>query len=317
MIKGYMESSLLSSEVFKGLDEEMKIKEKAMNLIRTAKHLTNEDIESAYIAVKQITDTLTREAMSAFDNDNTVLVYNNVPALSISQAIPFLTFNTKEGYKTYVFVDKYITVSRDGVLTMQAPILRDLLTGALVATGLKKNYDNLSTNQYLAGLLMDIYGKLFMRIINRQFAIAANKTDYDIALYYINRYFLERVFGAADSPENINILASKHIKYLDEVQMNEIKNKYDLASIVNINEFLELLKEVSPRMKTLNLATFLNDWINYYYIPATLACDNIEYLIFMCITLLAGNNIINIGASEIVKEAKGIKGFRGELLKLI
>lgn len=127
MIKGYMESSLLSSEVFKGLDEEMKIKEKAMNLIRTAKHLTNEDIESAYIAVKQITDTLTREAMSAFDNDNTVLVYNNVPALSISQAIPFLTFNTKEGYKTYVFVDKYITVSRDGVLTMQAPILRDLL----------------------------------------------------------------------------------------------------------------------------------------------------------------------------------------------
>ena len=317
MIKGYMESSLLSSEVFKGLDEEMKIKEKAMNLIRTAKHLTNEDIESAYIAVKQITDTLTREAMSAFDNDNTVLVYNNVPALSISQAIPFLTFNTKEGYKTYVFVDKYITVSRDGVLTMQAPILRDLLTGALVATGLKKNYDNLSTNQYLAGLLMDIYGKLFMRIINRQFAIAANKTDYDIALYYINRYFLERVFGAADSPENINILASKHIKYLDEVQMNDIKNKYDLASIVNINEFLELLKEVSPRMKTLNLATFLNDWINYYYIPATLACDNIEYLIFMCITLLAGNNIINIGASEIVKEAKGIKGFRGELLKLI
>lgn len=317
MIKGYMESSLLSSEVFKGLDEEMKIKEKAMNLIRTAKHLTNEDIESAYIAVKQITDTLTREAMSAFDNDNTVLVYNNVPALSISQAIPFLTFNTKEGYKTYVFVDKYITVSRDGVLTMQAPILRDLLTGALIATGLKKNYDNLSTNQYLAGLLMDIYGKLFMRIINRQFAIAANKTDYDIALYYINRYFLERVFGAADSPENINILASKHIKYLDEVQMNEIKNKYDLASIVNINEFLELLKEVSPRMKTLNLATFLNDWINYYYIPATLACDNIEYLIFMCITLLAGNNIINIGASEIVKEAKGIKGFRGELLKLI
>jgi len=48
-----------------------------------------------------------------------------------------------------------------------------------------------------------------------------------------------------------------------------------------------------------------------------LAIDNIEYLIFMIICLLNGNNIININASDIVKETKGIKDFRGELLKLI
>ena len=317
MIKGYMESSLLSSEVFKGLDGEMNIQEKAKNLIKTAKHLTNEDIEAAYIAVKQITDSLTREAMRAFDEEDTILVYNNVPALSMSQAIPFLTLRTQEGYKTFVFVDKYITVSREGVLSIQPPILRDLLIGALIATGLKKNYENLSTNQYLAKLLMEIYCKFFTRIINREFAIAANKIEFDTVEYWINRYFLERVFGAVDSPENINSLASNHIKYLDEVQMNDIKARYDDANITNITELLEVLKTASPRMKSLNLAVFLNDWINYYYIPATLACDNIEYLIFMCITLLSGNNIINIGASEIVKEAKGIKGFRGELLKLI
>ena len=99
--------------------------------------------------------------------------------------------------------------------------------------------------------------------------------------------------------------------------MQTIRNQYNDANITQFSEFLDLLKTVSPRMKALNLGMFLNDWINYYYIPATLACDNIEYLIFMCITLLSGNNIINIGASEIVKEAKGIKDFKGELLKLI
>ena len=70
-------------------------------------------------------------------------------------------------------------------------------------------------------------------------------------------------------------------------------------------------------MRSAHLGTLLNDWINYYYIPSTLAVDNIEYLIFMCITLLAGNNIINISASDVVKETKNIKSFRGELLKLI
>ncbi|MCM1222312.1 MAG: hypothetical protein NC548_48380, partial [Lachnospiraceae bacterium] len=153
-IKGYMESTLSSSEIFKGINDIAggeNTTQKAINLIKTAKHLTNEDIEAAYISVKQITDTLTREAMKAFDDGRIVLIYNNVPALSVTQALPFITFKNKAtgSYVTYVFMDKYISMSRDGVMNLQAPILRDLLTGALIANGLKKNYDALSTNQYL------------------------------------------------------------------------------------------------------------------------------------------------------------------------
>ena len=317
MIKGYMESSLADSEVFKGLDTNMKIKEKAINLVKTAKHLTNEDIEAAYIAVKQITDTLTREAMKAFDEGRIILVYNNVPSLSMSQALPFITFRVKDDYKTYVFVDKYITTSRDGVLTIQPTVLRDLLTSALVANGLKSHYSVMASSQYLGKLLMDIYEKFFTRIINRLYSIAANKTDFDTIRYWINRYFLERVFGTLESPENIDKLSSKHIKFLDESQIQTIRFQYNDAHITTLSELLDLLKIVSPRMKSLNLGVFLNEWIKYYFIPATLACDNIEYLIFMCITLLSGNNIINIGASEIVKDAKGIKEFKGELMKLV
>ena len=317
MIKGYMESSLLKSEVFVGLNDEMKIQEKAVNLIKSAKHLTNEDIEVTYIALKQITDSLTRAALSAFDNGQTVLVYNSVPALSISQAIPFLTFNTKSGYKTYVFVDKYITISREGVMSMQAPVLRDLLIGALVANGLKRDYSKLANSQYMSKITMEIYSDLFMRIINREFSIASKKDDYETLKYWVNRYFLENVFGTMDSPDNINKLSAAHIKHLDEIQINEIKAKYDGANITSLSALLNLMKEISPRMKNLNLGMFLNDWVNYYYIPSMLACDNIEYLIFMIVTLLSGNNIINISASDIVKEAKGIKSFRGELLNII
>lgn len=319
MITGYMESSILNSEVFKGLDADLNLQQKAVDLIKTAKHLTNEDIEASYIAVRQITDSLTSAAIKAFDNDTIILVYNNVPALSMSQAIPFLTFLSKSEnkYKTYVFVDKYVSINRDGVLNIQPTVLRDLLIGALIANGIKKNYNNLSSNQFLAATLMEIYDKFFTRIINREFSIAADKYVFETVQYYINRYFLEIVFSTADTPENIDKLSKKHIKYMDETQYIEIKNTYDNASITTLPELLDLLKGVTSRMKTLNIGTFLNDWINYYYIPSMLACDNIEYLIFMCITLLSGNNIINIGASDVVKEAKGIKGFRSELLKLI
>lgn len=320
-IKGYMESSLSSSEIFKGINDIAggeNTTQKAINLIKTAKHLTNEDIEAAYISVKQITDTLTREAVKAFDDGRIVLIYNNVPALSVTQALPFITFKTKGGtYITYVFMDKYISMSRDGIMNLQAPILRDLLTGALIANGLKKNYEALSTNQYLQNVMTEIYTKFFTRILNRQFSIAADKITFDSIQYWINKFFLTRVFGANDSPENIEAISNKHFKYIDEMKYEELKQQYSEANPQTISELLALVKTASPRMKALNLGVFLSDWINYYYVPSMLAVDNIEYLIFMTLTILAGNNIISIAASDIVKEAKNIKSLRGELLKLV
>lgn len=319
-IKGFMESSLASSEVFKGINDNtkgVKVTDKALNLIKTAKHLTNEDIETAYISVRQISDSLTREAMRAFDEERTVLIYNNVASLSVTQTLPFITYKTAKGYVTFIFVDKYVTMSRDGVLNMQAPILRDLLIGAVIANGIKRNYNMLSTNQFLQKILTEIYTKFFTRIINREYSIGADKIVFDTIQYWINRFFLENIFGAADTPENIERIATAHFKYIDEMKAAEIKKRYEEVSPSKISELLNLLSEASPRMRNINLGRFISNWVNYYYIPSMLAIDNIEYLIFMIMTMLSGNNIINTSASDIVKETKGIKDLRGELLKLI
>lgn len=214
-------------------------------------------------------------------------------------------------------MDKYINVSRDGVMTLQAPILRDLLIGALIANGLKRNYNVMASNQYLQQVFTEIYCKFFTRILNREFSIAADKIVFDTVQYWINRFFLTKVLGATDSPENLETLAKKHFKYVDEMKYDEIKQQYDANEPINVTDLLNLVKTASPRMKALHLGMFLNDWITYYYVPSMLAVDNIEYLIFMIITLLNGNNIISISASDIVKEAKNIKALRGELLKLI
>ena len=317
MIKGlFKESSLATSEIFKGIDESTNAQQKAIALIKTAKHLTNEDIEAAYIQVKQSTDTLTRAALKAFDEEKIVLIYNNVPKLSVVQALPFITFKTAKGYVTYIFVDKYIRITRDNVMTMEATILRDLLIGALVANGLKNNYERLATSQYLQKVCMEIYTKLMTRIINKDYSIAADKQLFDAIQYYINKFFLQQVFCASDSPENIDKLSLDHCKFVDELGVSDMKAKYNEVNPQTISDLLNMLKEISPRMKQINMASFMSSWINYYYPPATFAIDNIEYLLFMIVTLLNGNNIINVGASNIVKDAKNIKSFRAELLKL-
>ena len=318
-IIGFNESSLLTSEVFNGISEMSGSdpKQKAIKLIKTAKHLSNEDIEGAYIQVKQYSNSLSRAAMKAFDDEKTVLIYNNVQSLSVTQALPFITFNTPRGYVTYVFMDKYIQPTRDGILNLQAPVLHDLLVAALIANRLKSNYDILASNQYLQGILMQCYTKFVCRVLNREFSIAAEKVVNETVQYWVNKFFLLRVFGAIDTPENIEIISARNFKYIDEMKMDEIKRRYNEADPMKISELLDLIKTASPRMKTLSLGVFLSNWINYYYIPSMLAVDNIEYLIFMILSLLSGNNIISIAASEMVKETKNIKTLKEELMKLI
>ena len=318
-IVGFNESTLATSEVFNGIASMSGSdpKEKAIKLIKTARHLTNEDIEGAYIQVKQYSNSLSRAALKAFDEERTVLVYNSVQALSVTQALPFITFKTPRGYVTYVFVDKYVQQSREGILNIQAPVLHDLLVSAIIANKLKSNYDLLASNQYLQRILMECYTKFVCRILNREFSIAAEKIVNETIQYWFNKFFLTRVFGANDTAENIEIICSKNFKYIDEMKMDEIKRAYNEADPIKISELLDLIKTASPRMKTLSLGTFLSNWINYYYIPSMLAVDNVEYLIFMVLALLSGNNIISIASAEMVKEAKNIKSLKEELLKLI
>ena len=318
MIQGYCESSLSTSEVFQGLSEmaNSNIKEKAISLIKTAKRLNNEDIQGTYIQLKQYSNTLTRAALSAYDDGSIVLLYNNVPSLSITQALPFITFKTQNGYITYVFMDKYVSYNRDGLIHIQVPILHDLLIGAMIANKLKTNYGKLQSSQYLEQVLMDCYCRLFMRILNREYSIAAEKQINETCQFYINKFFLNHIFGTLESPENVDIISSKQLKVITELDLEQFKIAYDEKNPSKLSELLELLKTVSPRMKTLDLGTFLSSWINYYYMPSMLATDTMEYLIFMILTLLNGNNIISVGASDIVKETKNIKSLREELLKL-
>lgn len=320
-IKGYMESTLTTSEIWEGINsvqgEDGNTLEKVINLIKTAQHLTNEDIEAAYISVRQITDTLTKAAMKAFDDGRIVLLYNRVPAKAVSQSLPFITLKTGGVFKTYVFMDKYITINRDEVLTVQAPILRDLLTGALISNSLKSNYSMVSDNPYMQKTLMDIYSKFVTRVLNRQFSIMSDKICLDVIQYWINKFFLINILGATNAGDNIELYSRAHFRYIDDLKIEEITTQYNSANPTKFSDLLELVKTASARMRSLNMGLFMNDWINYYYPAASLAPDVLEYLLFMIIALISGTNIISINAADVVKETRNIKSFRGELLKIV
>lgn len=317
----YQESSLGTSEVWKTVNSiypNETLLDRAMRHIKgEGKILTSEDIEPAYIAVKQITDSLTAAAIHAFDMQKVKMVYCRNPKQSINQAVPFLTFKAKSGYLTYLFVNNRYVTNDDGVYRIQAPILRDLLTGATVANAIRSDYEKLRTNAYLQKILMNTYTAFVARILNRGYSIMSDKILFDKIQFWVNKFFLIHIFGVVDSDENIDTMASAHVRYLDQMALDDAKEVYKNTDPKQFSELIELLRAQVSRMKALNMGQFLSSWVNYFYPASMLAVDNIEYLIFMMLCLLSGTNIISVAAAEVVTNMRNIKQFRGELLKLI
>lgn len=319
-ITGYFqESSLSRSEIYGIFRAVGNPLDKAKNLIKNAQLLTNADIETAYIQLKQYSNSLSRAALKAYDNGDVILLYNNVPAMSISQAFPFITLFSKSAgkYLTYVFMDRHVSKTRDGRYQLSSVVLHDLLIGATISNNLGSNYAALASNQYLQKILMEVYTKFVIRILNREYGLGADKQIFDSVQYVINRFFLERIFETNDTSDNIHRLSLNRLKYIDEIQINEIKTTYETNKPDSISKLLEIIKPLSVRMNSLTLKLFTDKWISYYYPPATLAIDNVEYLIFMIITILHGNNMISIAASDIVKETRSIKMIQEEIIKLL
>ena len=327
----YRESSLSNSKIYQDMKSlsGQNPSERARELIKKSmegsvlvKELTKEDIETSYIQLKQYSNSLYRAAVKGCDNGIVKLIYNKDQMSSIIKAIPFLVFNLKtQGYAAFAFVDSYVTINRkDNYLNFPPDRLRDILLGSVIAVALKNDYSKLTSNSYLESTLMELYTKYVCRILAKEYSIPTNKELYDKVQYWINKFFLLNVFNSTSSRENIEILAKRDIRYLDEMIVKEIEDSYNANSsdIQSFEGLLNFIKTSHPIFNNLNIGLFLNSWINYYYAPALLALENIEYMIFMTIALMHGNHaIVNKSAQPLVVETKGIKSLNEELLKLL
>lgn len=321
MIQSFCESRLVDSEIWKGLTEWTGTdqREKAIAHIKSSRTLSRVDIEAAYIEFSNHINAIIKAALKGFDSERVVLKYNDDPSKTVTQALPFITFqNAQREWTTYIFMDNYARPAKGTtVLNIQMPKLRDLMRGAIVANGLKRNYDKLTSNHFLQKMLMQIYGQLVFRVLNKKYSFSSDKAAVDQVAFWVNKFFLLRIFGVIGQPDDMDILASKELKHLNEMQLMDAKRMYNEKNPQTISGLLELIRGASKNLSTLDLYSFIDVWSTYYHAPSLLAIDNIEYLIFMIMSLLGGSNIINFQSADVVKNIRNINALDGELYKLI
>ena len=93
---------------------------------------------------------------------------------------------------------------------------------------------------------------------------------------------------------------------------------YKAKEISNIEELMELLKEVSPRLTNLNYRYFIQAWINTYKAPSLFGLECLPYFLFTISCSLLGSFIVNQPIiTNVTNNVKGMNTFYNELVKVM
>ena len=322
----YTEAALTDSFVYKSFNARGALQERLINALKN-----NIEIDDSYIAeellkIKRVRiSPLVDDVISAFQNKDISLVFVD-KSIKIPQAFPFITIKGSNGKnKAYVFLNNYATLTKIKTNTADGSInikdfktLYALMEGAYISLFFSRFPSRILNNSRLREICGETYKQLFLKILNREYAISANQETYAKVSYVIYRFFLTEMWGMTNLT-NINNLAVSAVEYSGGTfSVVNLSNEYDEADIHNVEDLINFISTISPRLNQLNMPYFTKAYLLQYKPEAIFSMEVLPYLLFTIQAAMLGSFIINQPIiNDILKNIKSASTYYNELVKLI
>lgn len=313
----YAEASLTESYMFNKLNDKNSITNRIADIIRTGTIVEKNFIEDQYGQIERTRlSPLVDKVLSAYDNDDIVLIYNKTTKLTV--AIPFIVMQFKGKFRALIFIGDFSGITKDGTaLNIEMKKLYTLMEAALVGLTYYTKPQQFQSSSVIAKLTAGVYAEMGLRILNREFALSLEKNAYDMTEYTFARFYLQKVLGMR-STEVIDSYARGICKSPDNTTMELIKSMYEEKDISSLEEMLAFVTTLHPKMERLTFRYFFERWISSYMIGSVLAIDNFPYLYYVMLSVLLGSFMINNTAlNDPIKNMKGMQHFHGEIARII
>ena len=311
------ESSMEDSFVYKTLNSSNGIIEKMIKFMKTSITIDKSAIEEQYMQIKKFNGSpLAPKVLASFDKGEIELLYSKDSKVTIS--IPFIVRRKGDRIISTIFISSFSSIDKnDGSLTIPVKQLYALMESAYVALKLQTDPTRIERNVALMRICADVYTEMFIKILNKEYAISTNKELNDSISFVIKKFFLTNIWNYP-SKDLIDNYSSLDLKYIQEMDLSLLKQEYNDAQIKDINDLIKFLSERNPRMNGLTTRYFIERYIISYHGSALLSMDYLPYLFFVIINIILGSFLIATGSlNDLVKNTKNINRFYVELSKTI
>lgn len=319
----FTEASLTDSVAYKLFNNNAEMTKIIMTAIKDSIVLDSSYIQEHIIQIKRTKiSPLADDVLKAYEDGEIVLLYSKVK--KIPQSLPFFAAKIKGQVKVFIFVNNYGTISKSSVnsgekyLNMTMKDLYVLMEGAYVSYRYAVYPNKVKKSLGLMKISCSIYTSMIIRILNKEHAISMDQDLYNKVAFCIGKFFVKNVWMSDNDDINFSYAANNISRDANKSDLLILSEMYDEKGISTIDQLFEFIKELSPRLKSLNFRYFLQQYIYTYKAGAVFSLECLPYFLFTIETSMIGSFIVNQPIiSDITKNIKGMNTFYPELFRAI
>jgi hypothetical protein len=225
--------------------------------------------------------------------------------------------------KVAVFVNGYGSIVDNGAIAggkaLNVPMkdLYVLMEGAYLAWTYYEYPVKFQRSIGLMKLTNNIYTTMVINILNKEYGLSMNPDLFNTVSFCVSRFYLERIWELESRDLIFNYALQILPNTANRATLSITNDEYTQANIDSIDKLITFIKNISPRLDTLNTRYFTECYINLYKDVALLSMDTLPYFIFTLVATYCGSFMVNQPKiSDIIKNTKGSNIFYNELSKL-
>lgn len=158
---------------------------------------------------------------------------------------------------------------------------------------------------------------MFLRILNKEYALSLAPLEYNQVSYCVARFFLEHLWEIS-SNELSHAYAIGTILNPNRMDYVTLQDEWESADIKDMEGLMNFLKDHFPRLRNLSIRFFTEYYMNTYKSTVVLGMDVFPYFLFAMTSSMLGSFIANQPVIyEILKNTKGMNYFYAELSKFL
>lgn len=293
--------SLQDTFIYKHLNSNNGITNTISKVMVEGEIVTKDDMQEAFMMIdKNFKFALKNRVMKALEGGQIVMIYapNNV---RMPQAIPwFLTRGSNGDIVAVVCIDIYGSrgkESRD--IKIDPRKLYCLLEAAYVG---RMSYFNSKTMAQRSSILThgsSIYANMFVRVLNKKYALNVNKDKLNKVLFLASKFFLINLLGMHNNQTTDNY-ALKSCKNPNNMLIQQMSDSFKDSDYADLSSFIIALS-TNPHTKDLvpglTVRSYLEQFIFMYDGSALLSLESFPYFLYNVLSVTHGaylNNQYNL-----------------------
>lgn len=320
----FQEAALSDSIIFQSFNQNAEMTSTLVSAIKDSTIITEKHIDFQLETIRRTRySPLVEDVLQSFEDGNIIIMYAN-GIKKVPQAFPFFVTKLQGKIKAIVFVNNYGTLSKvdsaTGKQALDIPVkdLYVLMEGAFTAYNYALYPNKVNKSLGLMKLSCNIYTSMILRILNKEYAISMDQDLNNKVSFCIAKFFLQSVWGFNNQDVILSYARSVIRNAVNMAEYVALSELYEKANIKTIDELIVFIRDLSPRLKSINFRYFLQCYINTYKSGAMFGLECLPYFLYTIEAAQLGSFLVNQPIiTDITKNIKGMNTFYPELTKAI